>query len=24
LELIHVYHTVGIHLLWKSCFTTLP
>jgi hypothetical protein len=19
LELIHVYHTVGIHLLWKSC-----
>ena len=19
LELINVYHTVGIHLLWKSC-----
>ena len=19
LELIHEYHTVGIHLLWKSC-----
>jgi len=19
LELIHVYHTVGIHLLWESC-----